>query len=134
MGVMCDYLQDTLVNNLFRGGAFSPPGTIYVALHSADPGSNGNANEITGMNYVRAPIATTLWNAPTAGSGTVTLNTDVLFPIAGNDWGAVNWITLKSAATAGNSWMSFQVPDGGRTVHSGDRFRLVAGNFSVGLT
>ena len=133
MGVMCDYLQDALINFLFRGGSFSPPSTVYMALHSGDPGSAGTANEISGTNYERLALATSVWSAPVAGSGIVTLNTDVLSAIAGSEWGNIPWVTIKSALTSGNSWMKFEVPDGGFEVHTGERFRLLAGSYSVGL-
>jgi hypothetical protein len=46
------FLGNHIIDHLFRNQAYSPPSTIYVSLHTADPGLTG-ANEVSGGSYAR---------------------------------------------------------------------------------
>ncbi len=126
MNVLCDYLKELLVNYVFAS-------TVYIALHSDDPGPGGDLNEITGLNYERGIIYYTDWDFPVYGSGIVTTNVDVTFPIAGDNWGSVSWLTIKDSFTDGNSFYrgEFDVP---KNISTGDPFRIPAGDLSVGFS
>lgn len=66
--------------------------TLYVALHTADPGINGaTANEATGTGYARAPFSRTgtpAFSAATVATPSVITNatTAIPFAAAGGDW------------------------------------------------
>lgn len=71
------YLNDMILNSALRGQSFTLPSTIYVSLHTGDPGITTGANEVsTGAwpAYARKDAAaggaiSSGWTAPADGSG-----------------------------------------------------------------
>lgn len=61
MSATSDYLEDAILNALFRGQTFPQPDPVYIGLFTADPG-DAASSEVTGSewtNYSRGSIATT---------------------------------------------------------------------------
>lgn len=84
MNHMTEYLKHkVLTDNLITS-------VVYVALF------NGNV-EINQASYVRQPVA---FNVP--ANGQTSNNTDILFPIANENWGNVTHIGIFDAKVAGN--------------------------------
>jgi hypothetical protein len=67
-------IANAILNAYFRNTAPSLPATIYVSLHTSDPGENG-ANEVTGGSYAREAV--TFGDA--AATKSIANTTDVLF-------------------------------------------------------
>jgi hypothetical protein len=65
------FLRNTIIDHLLRNQAYTPPATVYVSLHTADPGLTG-ANEVTGGSYARQALTLS------AGSAGSTSNTNLL--------------------------------------------------------
>ena len=72
-----DYLENAILNHVFRGVVYTPPATLYLALFSNATTEGGGGTEITGNAYARQVIT---FAAPSGGS-TTNSNT-VTFPIA----------------------------------------------------
>jgi hypothetical protein len=74
----------TAIANLADNAASSPLGSLYVALHTADPGEAGDqtSSEATYGSYARVAVVRTTsgWTASTAGSTSPVANID--FPSA----------------------------------------------------
>jgi hypothetical protein len=67
-----NYLENKLLDHVFKNTAFTSPPTVYVSLHTASPGDTG-ASEVTGGSYQRQPTAfDTAVNGATQNSGAVT--------------------------------------------------------------
>jgi hypothetical protein len=69
----------------------TPAGVVYLSLHTAHPGEDGQtSNEATGTSYARVSRAATDWNAATNADPSVATNaTSAAFPAsgtAGGDW------------------------------------------------
>lgn len=104
------YLARALLNHVFRGTAYSAPGTVYVALNASDPTDAGNATELAFTNgYGRAAVASTTgnWTAPaTAGAAEQIQNAvNVTYNVPTGDWNSGNpitWVSLQDHATTGN--------------------------------
>jgi hypothetical protein len=47
---------NTIIDHMLRGQAYTVPTTIYLSLHTADPGTTG-ASEVTGGSYARQAMA-----------------------------------------------------------------------------
>lgn len=98
------------LNHLFgKTPDTTPAGIIFVSLHTADPGEDGQtANEATGTGYARVATAAADWNAATDADPSVTDNANIIaFAQAGGDWsGGANfthfglWATLAGAGEA----------------------------------
>lgn len=114
MASMTDYLENKLTDFLFRGLAYTPPATWYVALFTAAPSDTGGGTEVSGSSYARVGLAssTANWAAtngattttnPSSGTGGTTSNNSVLtFPTPSGSWGTVTHFALFDASTSGN--------------------------------
>lgn len=114
MASMTNYLENKLVDWLFRGGSYTPPTTWYVALFTAAPSDAGGGTEVSGNNYARVALAssTSNWAAtdaaasttnPSGGTSGTTSNNSVLsFPTPSGSWGTITHAALFDASTSGN--------------------------------
>lgn len=127
MSAASNYLENKLIENVLRGVAYTPPTTIYVALHTAAPGETG-ANEVvvgTFPAYVRKDAAnggavSAGWTAPADGVCKNALQ--LIFPVY--DGAAPITIThysLWDASTGGNYLVGAALASS-RTLNPGDVF------------
>lgn len=127
---LTDYLENALVNWL-RGTTFpAAPGTLYVALFTANTTEAGGGTEVTGGSYARQPVTLSAPGSSPAGAVTVSNSTQVAF--SGMPAATVVAAALYDAATGGNQLAS----DNGMTdvaVGAGQRLVFDAGelDFSV---
>jgi hypothetical protein len=142
MSQITNYLENTLVDMLFRGQAFIVPATLYIGLFTTMPDAGGLSGvEVSGGAYARAPIASSLTNwAGTQGEATVMASTgtggvtsnnvaiEFVTPMA--NWGLVLGYGIFDAATAGNLWLphALELP---KTINIADIVRFSAGNLTV---
>ena len=127
--VASDYLENQLIDHLFRSGTFPKPAGLYVALFTAAPSDAGGGTEVAGGGYARVnlPPSDTNWQATqggpvgtSTGTGGRTSNAvTIAFPAASADWGTITHYGIFDAATAGNRllWDAVTVP---RKVLAGD--------------
>jgi len=116
MSAMSDYLENKLVDHIFRGQSFTPP-VLYVGLLTAAPSDAGGGTEVSGNNYARVKAAagasqaladwagtqSTGSTAASSGTGGATSNNAAVnFPTPSGNWGTVTHFGLYDAATAGN--------------------------------
>lgn len=114
MAAMSDYLENKLVDFLFRGGSFTAPSALYVALFTAAPSDTGGGTEVSGNAYARVNLApsasnwastggaTTITNPSVGTSGTTSNNSVITFPTATGSWGTVTHVAIFDASTSGN--------------------------------
>ncbi len=125
-----NYLENKLVDFLFRGMAFTPPTHIFLSLHSADPGDTG-ASELTGGGYGRVDVgasAYNIWkstqgtsaNEASSGTGGQTSNVNALaFAAATADWATATHFGLWDSLTTGN-FLTGAALSAPKTVQNGD--------------
>lgn len=131
-----------LLNHLFgKTPDTTPAGVIYLSLHTADPGDNGQtSNEATGTGYARKVTAASDWVAATDADPAVTVNANAItFAQAGATWSSgVNmthmgfWTHLSTATEAvfiGRIALGTAKP-----VTSGDTPEFAAGSLTLSLT
>jgi hypothetical protein len=114
MAAMSNYLENKLVDHIFRTTPFTAPGTLYIALYTSAPSDTGGGTEVTigANNYVRAAVVSSVsaWaNTQALGTGVssgtlgVTSNVNVItFQTPSSSWGTVTHFGILDAATAGN--------------------------------
>lgn len=114
MASMSDYLENRLVDHVFRGVAYTAPAGLYVALFTAAPSDTGGGTEVSGSGYTRVNLApsTTNWAStggattttnPSAGTtGTTSNNSAITFPTPSGSWGTITHVGIFDASTAGN--------------------------------
>jgi hypothetical protein len=131
MSNMTDYLENKLIDHLFRGRSFTAPSQVWVGLFTAAPSDTGGGTEVSGGNYARATPGVnsdTAWKAtqggtPTAassGTGGATSNPGALtFNTPSGNWGSISHIGIFDAASGGNLlfWAALSAS---KTVNNGD--------------
>lgn len=106
MAGKANYLEEGLLNHIFRSTSFSQPGTLYIALFTTAPGEDGTGGtEVSGGSYARASVDTTdsTWTDPSAGTQGETDNVaKIVFPVATANWGTVTDVGIYDASGGGN--------------------------------
>lgn len=124
-----DYLENELLDHVFKVGAFTQPTNIYVALSTTDPGDDGSTiAEPSGGSYAR-----TVMNSWNAASGGATANTSAItFPTATASWGTITHFALFDASTLGNM-LAHGALTTSKAVGTGDTPEFAAGALDVTL-
>jgi len=145
MSQMSDYLENKLIDHLFRTSAYTAPAGIHVALGTA--AADGSFTEIAATgNYARASCgkADASWNATqggtsgaSSGTGGGTANAGIVsFGTPSANWNSGNDIThfaLYDAASAGNM-LFYGTLTTAKRVYSGDAApTFPAGSLTVTL-
>lgn len=128
---MTDYLENKLIDHIFRGRAFTAPTQLWMALFTAAPSDAGGGTEVTGGSYARATPGVnsdTAWAATQGGtpaaasSGTSGLTSNpgtLTFPAPTANWGVITHAAFFDAASGGN--MLFQgALASPKTINNGD--------------
>lgn len=140
MSAFSNYLEDQIIGWAFSGATFATlptAGTVWVSLHTADPADTG-ANEVTGGNYARIPVAAAGWTKTTGGTASATNTNDIVFPASGTvTWSAsspgVTHVGIWNAVSAGNFLFGGALTTP-RVVASGDVFKFLASNLTISVT
>lgn len=140
MAAMTDFLENKLIDWLFRGqaigitgasaGAGSGPTSLYVGLFTTNPTDTGGGTEVSGGSYARVTVAssTTNWaGTQSAGStaassgtgGTTSNNGAITFPAPTANWGTVTGFGVFDASTSGNL-LFYAALTTNKTINNGD--------------
>lgn len=131
MSAMSDYLEDQLVNHIFRNSTFTRPGNVYIALFTGAPSDAGGGTEVSGGSYARVAVATGASSEWDASSGGATANTSAItFPTASASWGTITHVGLFDAASGGNLLFHGALSSS-KVVGSGDIFRFNSGELDI---
>lgn len=152
MSAMSDFLENKIVDFLFRGqalgitGASAAAGTgptnLYVGLLTAAPSDAGGGTEVSGNGYARVTVGSSMANwagtqsagstIASSGTGGVTSNNGAIsFPTpTGAGWGTVTHFGIYDATTAGNLllWGALTTS---KTINAGDTVSFAAGQLTV---
>ena len=126
-----DYLENKIIDHVFRGRSYTAPTQVWVGLLTAAPSDTGGGTEVSGGSYARATAGAngdTTWKATqggtpaaaSSGTGGQTSNPAALtFPAPTANWGTVTHFGIYDASTAGNLlyWAALTVS---KTINNGD--------------
>ena len=141
MAAMSNFLENKIIDQIFRGQAYSLPTTLYVGLFTAAPTDTGGGTEVSGGDYARASVAASLANfAGTQGAGTTSAssgdtgttsnNASITFVTPGATWGTVSGFGVFDAATDGNL-LFYGTLSISKTINQGDTVTFPAASLSV---
>ena len=130
MAAMSDYLENKLIDQIFRAQAYTFPTTLYIGLLTAAPTDSTAGTEVTGGSYARVGVtnALTAWAgtqaagstvASTGATGTTSNNAAITFPAPTAAWGVVTHIAIYDAVTAGNI-LFYSALTTSKTINNGD--------------
>jgi hypothetical protein len=136
-----NYLENQLIDHLFRTATFAKPTTLYFALFTAVADGDANSvTEVSGGSYARVAVTPLNTNfngtggstSGTSGSqsgtgGNTTNAVQITFPAPTGNWGTVSHYGIYDASTSGNL-LIWGVLNSSKTVNSGD----AAPSFAVG--
>jgi len=125
MAQMSDFLENALINHVFRNTTYAQAGTLYLALYSSDPTDADTGTELSGSGYARQELH---FVAPSNGG--TSNDADVTFPAATADWVTITHVGVRDASTGGNLIMHQQLTNS-VDVLSGNNFRIPAGQLTL---
>jgi len=141
MSAMSDYLENKLVDQLFRGQTAPTTTTLYVGLLTAAPSDSGGGTEVSGGSYARVSVTSSLANwagtqtagSTTASSGTggqTSNNAAITFPTPAATWGTVTHFGIYDASSGGNLlfWGALTIA---KTINQADTVTFPAASLSV---
>ena len=101
MGALSNYLEEALLNEVFRGIAYTSPAAVYLALYTVDPGETDVGTEVSGGAYARQAVT---FGAPAqiGGKATIKNSVEIVFPVATADWGIIVSVGVRDLLTVGN--------------------------------
>lgn len=132
MSEMSDYLEQQIIDHLFRTATFAKPAAIFMALFTVDPTDSGGGTEVTGGAYAREEVVQldANWNAPGTTGLTDNVNDIVFTTASGADWGTVTGMAIFDAVTGGNMLM-WSALSANKVVNDGDTFKFSVGDLDV---
>jgi hypothetical protein len=124
-----NYLENFLVDHLFRARTFTKPTVLYVALFTAAPSDAGGGTEVTGGAYARVNLAPsdTNWAATQGGTsgnssgttGQTSNSVAITYPAPTADWGTITHYGIFDALSGGNL-LIWDALTASRTILNGD--------------
>jgi hypothetical protein len=137
---LSNYLQNKLIDRLFRGQPYTFLSPLYVGLFTNTPTPAGGT-EVTGGSYARSAIASSLVNwsgtqaagsvlASSGTTGTTSNNANIFFPSPTTNWGTVTHFGVFDDLVGGNLlfYGSLNLP---RTIQTGDLITFPANSLVI---
>ena len=133
LGVASDYLENKLLDHVFKVASFSVPTNLYIALCKAtveddDTGST-LPSEVSGGSYARKRCNT--WTAASVG-GTLSNNMAIQFVEASATWGTVTDFAVVDSGSGGNMLVYGKLSYAKRVL-SGDIFKFATNDLDVAV-
>jgi hypothetical protein len=118
-------LANSLLTAVLRGGTYTTPGTVYLALYTSAPTATGAGTEVTGGSYVRLACSFSA-----AANGAVSNAAELDF--TNMPATTVRGMALMDASSAGNMlfYGALATP---KTTNAGDTFTVKLGDLSIAL-
>lgn len=143
MAAMSDYLENKLIDQIFRGQAYTFPATSYIGLLTVAPSDTGGGTEVSGNAYARVAVTSSLANwagtqgtgttlASSGTSGTTSNNASITFPTPTASWGTVVGFGVYDASTSGNL-LFYGTLSISKTINQGDTVTFPASSLSLQL-
>ena len=147
MAAMSDYLENKLIDSLFRGQTYTPPTSLYVGLLNTAPSDTGGGTEVSAGGYARVQVSSSLANwagtqaagstgASTGNTATTSNNAVISFPTPTANWSdstnPTRYVGIYDAATGGNLlfYATLLIP---KVINQDDSISFTAGQLSFQL-
>lgn len=126
MADFSDFLENELLDHVFRNASYTPPAAVYLALYTAAPTDAGGGTQVSGSGYARQAVTFG------AASGGAIANTGaVSFTATGGNFGSIVAVGIFDASTSGNllTWKAITSV----TINDGDTLAFPIGDIDVNL-
>lgn len=127
MSSFSDYLENAVLDHVFRNTALTSPAAVYLALFTVAPTDAGGGTEVSGGGYSRQDIT-----FGAASGGAMANTAQVSFTASGANYGTVVAVGIFDAASGGNllAWDGITSV----TVNDGDTLDFDAGDIDLSLS
>lgn len=127
MSSFSDYLENAVLDYVFRNTGTPTSTTVHLALFTVTPSDTGGGTEVSGSGYARQ---TTAFDA--ASGGAITNTSAESFTASGGAFGTIVAIGLFDAATSGNllAWDAVT----SAVMIDGDTMTFPIGDIDISLT
>jgi hypothetical protein len=127
MSSFSDYLEDAVLNYVFRNTGTPTTTTVYLGLYNVTPSDTGGGTEVTGSGYARQATA---FGASSAGA--INNTTAKVFTASGGSYGTVVAVGIFDAVTGGNllAWDNITTS----IITDGDTLTFPIGDINISLT
>ena len=131
------FTEGEIADAMVQGTDFTAPGTIYVGLHTSDPGNDPDGStEVSAADYNReSTSAGSDWTTvATNGPTTFENANEILFSAAQNSWGTINYVVLwdDTLANGGNALAVYAVSSA-KSIDTNDQARFAANELSFDI-
>lgn len=109
---MSDYLENKLIDHVFRGTSYTAPTVLAVALFTTACSDSAGGTEVSGGSYERASLSPSVSNwkstngttsGASSGTGGQTSNASAItFPAPTGNWGTITHFGIYDNTTGGN--------------------------------
>ena len=142
MSAMTNFLENKLIDQIFRAQTAPTTGTLYIALYTVAPTDAGGGTEVGGFGYARVAVTSSLANwagtqtpgstDPSSGtSGQTSNNNAITFPTpTGGGWGTVVAFAVMDASSGGNMLLQGNLTIA-KTINEADTVSFPAGSLAV---
>jgi hypothetical protein len=126
MADFSDFLENELLDHVFRNSAYTPPAAVYLALYTAAPTDAGGGTQVSGNGYARQAIT-----FGAAAGGAISNTSAVEFTASGGNFGTIVAVGIFDAATSGNllAWNEITSV----VINDGDTLNFPIGDIDVTL-
>lgn len=119
-----NYLENTLLDLTFNGTAYSGQSTVYIKLHTGDPGEACTSNAAVEATRKAVTVGA-------ASSGAVTSDANAEWTNVSTTE-TITHISIWDASTNGNA-LWYGALTGSVALTAGDTFRIASGNLTISL-
>lgn len=128
MSQMSDYLEQKLLEHVFKNTPYTQPSTVYLALFTSATDDAAGGTEVSGNGYGRQPIT---FGAAANPAGTIQNSLLIAFPTATPSlWGTVTHFAIYDASSAGNR-LVWGALSASKTINAGDRIEFAIGDITI---
>lgn len=125
------FLANEILDQVYGAQAYTAPGTVYLALSTANPTADGSGlAEPSGNNYSRLAVTNNLTNFPAASAGAKSNGVAFTFPTPSGSWGTITHVAIFDAASGGNM-LDFGALAAAKTIGNGDVVQFAIGELDI---
>jgi hypothetical protein len=128
MSAKSDYLENKIIDHVFRNRAYSVPTAINVDLFTAAPGETGGGTLVSGGSYAAVTVgpSDSAWKSTqgtttavaSSGTGGQTMNgSAITYPTPTANWGSITHMALKDQS---GNYLYHGALTTSKTVNNGD--------------
>lgn len=124
MSDFSDYLENKILDHVFRNTVYTPPAIVYLALYTAAPTDAGGGTQVSTGGYARQPIT-----FGAASGGAIANTSAVAFTASGGNFGTITHVGIFDALTSGNllAWKAITSV----VINDGDTLNFPIGDIDV---